>query len=77
MTVREIMDAVRALPRVERLRLVEELRREFRAEGRPLSDAGRAAASDLRVWLDDLLARAPSSPALPAEAFDRDSIYGD
>jgi hypothetical protein len=77
MTVREILDAARALPRVERVRLLEELRRELRVERSPSAGTSSATGSELRSWLDGLLARAPSSPALPSEAFERENIYGD
>ena len=33
------------------------------------------AAGDFQQWLDGLLARLPAVPELPAESFDRSSLY--
>jgi hypothetical protein len=74
-TVRDILDAIRTLPRPERVRLAQELSKELGAEAEDRSRSGEAAAAEFDAWLEKLLSRVPSSPPLLPEAFDRGSIY--
>ena len=74
-TVSDILDAIRTLPRPERVRLVQRLSRELGAEADDRPRSGQAAGAEFDAWLEELLSRVPSSPPLPPEAFDRGSIY--
>jgi hypothetical protein len=76
-TVSDILDAIRTLPRPERVRLVQELSKELGTDGdvQGRARSGGATAAEFRTWLADLLTRVPVSPALASEAFDRGQIY--
>lgn len=75
-TVSEILDAIRTLPRTERVRLAQELSRELGvSHGTEPARSEAAASAEFDAWLEELLRHVPTSPPVPPEAFDRGSIY--
>jgi hypothetical protein len=76
-TVSDILEAIRTLPRPDRVRLARELSKELGADAGAEEHLpqGEAAAAEFRTWLADLLTRVPASAPLAPEAFDRGQIY--
>lgn len=74
-TVSDILNAIRTLPRLERVRLAQELSKELGAEAEGGLRTGEAAGAEFEAWLDKLHSRLSPGPPVPLAALDRGSIY--